>query len=57
MDVSKQRESFLPLAIAVVFIFAIWLGSGVAVWWFMPDWTARGAFGDMFGVVALDPET
>ena len=32
-------------------VFGVWLVSGAAIFFFVPDWSNRGLFGDMFGTV------
>ncbi len=39
------------LSIAVIVIILIQFGTAVATIFFLPDWTSRGQFGDLFGSV------
>jgi hypothetical protein len=47
---ARSELKALGLRVAVG-VFAIWLAAGLVVGAVLPDWTARGSFGDMFGAV------
>ena len=40
-----------PLIILFTLIFVLWAVSGISLWFLLPDWGARGTFGDTFGAV------
>ncbi|MEW6608640.1 MAG: hypothetical protein AB1414_14540 [bacterium] len=37
--------------IVVILIIILWAIGGLAVWLFLPNWSIRGTFGDMFGFI------
>ena len=45
--VSRGRNPKITTILAIIVI--VWSLSGLGIWWLMPTWETRGAFGDMFG--------
>ena len=39
------------IVIVATFVLIVWLGTFLLVRWALPDWAARGQFGDIFGSV------
>ena len=35
----------------IFWVAAIWAGSGLIVYWLIPDWPSGGQFGDLYGAV------
>lgn len=45
----KNRNYILAIFITVISIMAIQIAIGITVYKFLPDWSTRGQFGDVFG--------
>ena len=48
---AASRDAIWPLVLLGTSIGIAYAALGVIVWFMLPDWTTRGQFGDMFGVV------
>jgi hypothetical protein len=42
-------DRYPKITIILLIIVVVWSLSGLGIWWLMPTWETRGAFGDMFG--------
>src|SRR5262245_28035925 len=48
---AAQHDGIRPLVVLGISIAVAYVSLGVTFWYVLPDWTTRGQFGDMFGVV------
>lgn len=47
----SKKVSVAPLTILILIVIGLWLISGVIIIKYLPTWSDRGTFGDLFGTV------